>query len=74
MKRHFHPTDHPGVLVFGDLAAAGSDRQGQSKKRREVNMDVEQVGLKAGEAIRHRDQFLAQRVPMLQALLFWPGL
>jgi hypothetical protein len=45
------------ILIPRDLAAAGSDRQGQSLKQREVNMDVEKVGLKAGEAIRHRDSF-----------------
>jgi len=43
----------------GILERAGWDGHSQALEQREVDVDVEQFGLKAGHAIRRRHQFPA---------------
>ena len=56
------------VLDFNawDFAAAALGRQGYPLEERETDMHIEQAGLETGQAIRNRNQLLAQRVQILQ--------
>jgi hypothetical protein len=53
VKQHLHEADHPGVLDLdaGNAGFAGGDRRGELLKQRVIDVNVESLGLKAGEAV-----------------------
>ena len=57
------------ILIPGILLRPGWDGQGQALEQGEIDMHVEQVGLKTGQSVGHRDQLLAQGIEILQAVV-----
>src|SRR5215218_10022465 len=71
MEQDFHQPDHACVvdLDAGKFGAPHSDRQRQSLQERELDVDVQALCLKSGEAIRDRQELLAYSSQVIQAFL-----
>lgn len=59
MDEHFHEAGQAGIMDFDswDLGRAGDDRESQTLEQREINMDLEGLSLKGGEAVGDGQEF-----------------
>ena len=71
MKQDFQEADHPGVLDLdaGDFAFPAGKGESQALEEREVDMNIEEFALQAGQAIGDHHQLLAQGRQILQPLV-----
>ena len=71
VQEDFEQADDAGVvdLDAGIANRTNSDRQGQALEQREVDMDIEPLGLEAGEAGGDGLEALAHGLEMVQPLL-----
>ena len=65
VQKSLHQADHAGVVDFdaGELRRSHSDGRGQTLKKREVDVNVEALGLKTREAVGDLEELLASCVP-----------
>ena len=68
MQHDFEQADDPGVVDFdaGVAHGADGDRQRNPLQQREIDMDVEPLGLEAGEAVGDGLERVADRIEMVQ--------
>ena len=71
VQENFQQADDPRLVDFdaGIADRADGDGQGDSLQQRKVHVDVEPLGLEAGEAVRDGLKLLAHGIQMVQALL-----
>ena len=71
MEEHLEEAHQPGVvdLDAGDPDVTHGDRLGQALEYRKVHVDVQQLSLKAHEAVRRGDQLVTERRQHRKALL-----
>src|SRR5712672_738122 len=71
MQEHFEQADYAGVvdLDAGIADRTDGDRQGEALQKREVDVDVEPLRLKAGEAGGDGLEALADGIEVVQSLL-----
>ena len=71
MQQNFEQPDDASLMDLdtGVIERADGDRQADSLQQREVHVDVQPLGLKAGETIRDRQELGAYGIEMFQAFL-----
>ena len=71
MQQYLHQADHPRVMDLnsGNLRLADHNRESRALEQREVDLNVEQFGLKARQTIGGDDQLLTQGGQILQSLV-----
>jgi hypothetical protein len=71
MQKNLEQPDNPGVMDFdaGITDRADVDRQGDPLQQREVHLDVEALGLKAGETIGDGQELPADGIEMSEPFL-----
>ena len=77
VQEHLHKADHPGVVDFdaGIVDASGANRQGQPLQQREIDMDVQALGLEGGEAVGDGREAVRRHRPISQerSKILWMG-
>ena len=70
VDKDLHQADQASVMDFdsGDLGLAGDDGESQTLEEREIDMDLESLRLKRGEAVRDGEEFCADGGQMLNSL------
>jgi len=70
MNEHFHEADQAGTVDFDpwDFAMAGDNRESQALEQREINVDLEGLCLKGGEAVGNGQEFRAYCCQVLDSL------
>src|SRR5262249_39650225 len=71
VQKDLHQPDDAGLVDLDAGIAHGTngDRQGDALQKRKVDMDVEPLGLEAGEVAGDGLEFLPNGLEMIQALL-----
>ena len=71
MQENLQQPDNPGVVDFdaGIADRADGDREGDPLQQRKVDMDVEPLGLEAGEAIGNGLELFADGIEMIEPFL-----
>ena len=70
MQEDFHQTNDPRFMDFDSWIADGADGHGQGEalQQREIDMDVEPLGLAIGKTIRNDLESFAHGIEMIESL------
>ena len=71
VQQNLHESDHARVVDFdaGELRGPGGDGQSQTLQKRKVDVNVEALGLEAGETVRDLKELPPHRLQVAQAFL-----
>src|SRR5712692_6882480 len=68
VEQDFHQAEHTGVLDLnaGDFGVSRRNGQSQTLEQREVNVDVQSLGLELSETVGHGSQSLTDGFSVMQ--------
>src|SRR3974377_870870 len=71
VQQNLHEADHTGVVDFdaGELCGPDGDGQSQALQKRKVDVNVETLGLEAGETLRDLKERPSHRLQVAEAFL-----
>ena len=71
VEEDFHEAQHAGVLDLdaGDFGVSGGDGQSQALEQREVDMDIQGLGLELSETVGDGGQGLTDSFQIIQGFL-----